>query len=459
MGPHPSLLPTRWSGEGAPAHFTNIKAGVIGAGKSGLAAARLLRRLGAQVLLSEKGVFKGARPAGITIEEGGHSRRLLQSQLLIRSPGVPNRLPILRAAARKKIPLWSEIELAARVLPARATLIAITGTNGKTTTTTLAGEIFKASGRPTRVGGNIGTPLADLAGRITARTAVVLEMSSYQLEDIHAFHPRLSAILNITPDHLEHHGTLRAYAAAKARIFMNQTRRDVCVLNADDAGCRRLARRCPARIFWFSRKKTLSSGVYLKDGNVHLRWPGRTQQWPLKTLLPGPHNAENVLAAIAIAVAGGVGLAKLRRVLERFPGVEHRLEHVRTIAGADYVNDSKGTNVDSTRVALASFARPILLIAGGQGKGSPYAPLRAAVKQRVRKLLLIGEDAPRLARELGASAPYENLKTMARAVARARALAQAGDVVLLSPACASFDQYQNYEHRGRDFKTLVRRLK
>ena len=435
-----------------------LRVGILGGGKSGISAARLLSRAGARVLLSEKGSYQGPRLKNVVIEEGGHSDALLTSDLLVRSPGVPNHLPILEKAAKKKIPLWSEIELASRFLKTPH-IVAITGTHGKTTTTTLVGEIYKAWRYPALVGGNIGVPLSDVAERARPSTRVVLELSSYQLEDIDRFHPRVSAILNITPDHLEHHGTMAAYAAAKARIFMNQTAKDVCVLNADDAWCRRLAKRCEARVFWFSRKKPLARGIFFRQGRVHLRWNGVRAEWPLETRLPGPHNIENVLASIALGVGGGVPLPLIRRVVERFRGVEHRLELVRRLDDVDYVNDSKGTNVDSTRVALASFERPMLLILGGQGKGSPYAPLRPAIRARVRGLLLIGEDAPRIRRELGDLAAAETVKTMDAAVRRARALARPGDVVLLSPACASFDQYRNYEERGRHFKALVRGLR
>jgi UDP-N-acetylmuramoylalanine--D-glutamate ligase len=433
------------------------RVGVLGAGTSGRAAAQLLARKGARVLLSEKGLYKGPKLKGVTIEQGGHSDALLSCDLLVRSPGVPNHLPILKKAAQKKIPLWSEIELAAR-FSRTSHMVAITGTNGKTTTTTLVGDIFKASRFPTLVGGNIGTPLADLIERATPRTRVILELSSYQLEDIETFHPEVSAILNVTPDHLEHHGTMEAYAAAKARIFMNQRPTDVCVLNAEDAWCRRFGRRSKAQILWFSRQKSLASGIYFKAGQITLNWKGQKLSWPLKSKLPGPHNIENILAAYAIALAGGIPLPTIRRRIERFPGVEHRLEHVRTLNGVDYINDSKGTNVDSTRVALASFDRPIVLIAGGQGKGSSYRPLRYYIKDRVKTLLLIGEDALTIRKELGDLKPSENVKTMVAAVRRAAVLSRPGDIVLLSPACASFDQYQNYEHRGRDFKTLVKRL-
>jgi len=432
--------------------------GVLGAGKSGLAAARLLVRLGAKVLLSEHQLrLSVSVPRSVEVETGGHSRRLLKSALLIRSPGIPH-ISILDQAHRRRIPVWSELELASRLIHPRD-LVAITGTNGKTTTTTLVGAFFKAAGRPTWVVGNIGTPLAEVVDRITPKSSVVAEVSSYQLEDIETFHPTLSAILNITPDHLDHHGSMRNYAAAKARIFENQTGREVCVLNADDPGCRRLASRCRARILWFSRQKRLSHGIFYQHGQIVFRWGGRHATWPLKTSLPGPHNIENILAASALALAAGIPASLIQKALERFKGVEHRLEVVRTLRDVRYVNDSKATNVDSSRVALESFEDPLLLIMGGRGKGVPYTPLKKLVKEHARQLLLIGEDAPRLTRDLGRVIPSEECRTMQRAVQRAAKLAQPGDVVLLSPACASFDQYKNYEERGRHFKMLVRRLR
>jgi UDP-N-acetylmuramoylalanine--D-glutamate ligase len=435
-----------------------LKVGIIGAGRSGQAAARLLHRLGARVLISESGRLPKSLPAGILFESGHHSDKLLGSDLIIRSPGIPDHLPIIQRIHRKGIPVWSELELASRYARHKQ-LVAITGTNGKTTTTSLVGELFRAAGGKTYVAGNIGTPLSDIALQTTPDSTIVLEVSSYQLENIETFHPTISAILNITPDHLEHHGTMRAYAEAKARIFENQTSPDICVLNADDAWCRRLSKGCRAKRFFFSRRRSLASGIYLKEGDVVIRWGKMRRRWPLLTNLPGPHNVENVLASIAMAVAGGVSLKVIRRVLSKFKGVEHRLELARHWRGVRYVNDSKGTNVDSTRVALASFSDPMILIMGGEGKGSPYRPLRNLIRNHVKRILLIGEDTPRIERELKGAAPMERLQTLRKAIPRAAALARPGDVVLLSPACASFDQYRNYEERGRDFKELVRQLR
>jgi UDP-N-acetylmuramoylalanine--D-glutamate ligase len=433
------------------------RVGVVGGGKSGLAAAKLLGQLGAKVLLSDKTKIS-TRGLSNVESEVGHSARLLESRLLVRSPGVPNHLPVLKHAADRHIPIWSELELGARMATPRY-LIAITGTNGKTTTTTLVAQLFKAAGRRTWVGGNIGTPFSAFAPRVRASDSVVLEVSSYQLEDIHQFHPTVSAILNVTPDHLEHHGSMASYAAAKARIFENQRRHDVCVLNADDAWCRRLAKRCRGRVLFFSSQRSLRSGVFFSEGQIHCRWEKINEQWPLDWRLPGAHNVQNALAAVGISLASGIASRTTRSVLREFKGVEHRLEWVRSVAGVRYFNDSKATNVDSTRVALQSFSDPLIVIMGGRGKGNPYTPLASVIRRHVKRILLIGEDGRRIRTELQGTVPMDQVGTMDAAVRRARDVAVAGDVVLLSPACASFDQYQNFEHRGTHFKSLVRHLR
>lgn len=440
--------------------FKKQPVGVLGAGRSGQAAAQLLARQGAHVLLSESQSLPRPKklPSAVQWESGKHSENLLQSVLIIRSPGIPNHLPILQQVRRKKIPIWSELELASRLIHPKK-IVAITGTNGKTTTTTLVGELFKASNRSTFVAGNIGTPLSDYAGRVPRNAAVILEASSYQLENIELFHPTISAILNITPDHLEHHGSMQAYTAAKARIFENQTRMDVCVLNYDDPRCRALAKKVPAKVFFFSRKTRLSRGVFFESGTIYYRWAGKSESFPLEWNLPGLHNAENALAAVAMAIAGGVPVTQIRKVLKRFKGVEHRLEVVRHLRGVQYINDSKATNVDSTRVALESFDRPLRVIMGGRGKGTPYTSLQSLAEKHVRELLLIGEDAARIEKDLGKIVRCRRLHTLKKAVQYAGRVAQPGEVVLLSPACASFDQYNNYEERGRDFKQWVRKLK
>lgn len=443
----------------------NTLVGVMGLGTSGVAAANRAAALGARVLASDNGA-PGRRAhklrRGITTEFGGHTDALLDCAVIIKSPGIHGDLPILRRARSRGIAVIGEIEFAARFIRPRR-IVAVTGTNGKTTTTALTGAIFAAAGGHTLVGGNIGTPLAALVPRVRPSSTVVLELSSYQLEDAPTFHPSISAILNITPDHLEHHGTMRRYAAAKARIFANQTASDVCVLNDDDPQCRRLARRCPARVLLFSRNHAVPRGAFYhtdENGRPLITFIDGRRSFTIaaRLRLPGMHNVENALACVAMAGAAGIPPAVIAKTIASFPGVEHRIEFVRSVGGARYFNDSKGTNVDSTRVALESFREPVWLILGGRDKGAPYAPLIPLVRHRVRGILLIGEAASRIRQELAGAAPLYDCGTLDRALARARKLARAGDVVLLSPACASFDQFADYEDRGRQFKQMVRAL-
>lgn len=436
--------------------------GVIGLARSGIAAANLAAAKGAKVLVSEAKTRAQSAKAlaglrkGVEAEFGGHSKRLLDSDIIVKSPGV-HKAGILADIQKRGIPVWSEIELALR-LTGRKCLVAITGTNGKTTTTALTGGIFKAAGRKTVVGGNIGAPLASLARSVNARTTLVLELSSYQLEDSPTIHPDVSCILNITPDHLEHHGTMKNYAGAKARIFARQTRKDFCVLNHDDAWCRKLAKSCPGRVVFFSRRKKLRDGVHYADNKIVVRLPFMKAEMPAELAIPGMHNIENALASVAMAVCGGVPVPVIRKVLKRFPGVEHRIEFAGEINGARYYNDSKATNVDSTRVALESFPGNIWLILGGRDKGAPYSPLAGLVRKRVKGIFLIGEAAGKIRKGLAGSAPMHDCGTIKGALSKARALARPGDIVLLSPACASFDQFTDYEERGGYFKSLVKEL-
>jgi len=357
------------------------------------------------------------------------------------------------------VPVIGELELAWRAMEAET--IAITGTNGKTTTTALTGALLAEQPRPVFVGGNIGTPLAARALDFPAGGLVVAEVSSFQLETIEAFQPRVAAVLNVTPDHLDRHRTFARYLEAKARIFMNQTEHDCAVLNADDEAARGLASRTRGHVLWFSRQRALEHGVFVDDGWLVARLNGHGDRiCPLAEIqLRGAHNVENVLAATACALWTGIGVEAIRRAVGRFRAVAHRIEFVRDVAGVQFYNDSKGTNVASTIKALESFAERIVLIAGGKGKGQDFTPLADAARDRVTHAVVIGEDGGRIAAALAsAGIGVSAAETLASAIQAARGAARAGDVVLLSPACASFDMFDNYEHRGDLFKQLVEEL-
>ena len=440
----------------------DLEVSVIGLGRSGAAAANLARSFGADVLISDisktpglAGKYKLSK--GIKTEFGRHSKKILDSDLIIKSPGVHNDLPILLKAHEKNIPVWGEIELASKFINPKM-IFAVTGTNGKTTVTSLLGEIVKRSGQKTVVAGNIGRPLASMAGIIDSKTTVVLEVSSYQLEDSFCFHPNVCSVLNVTSDHLEHHHTMTNYIGAKKRLFMNQNREDFCILNYDDPACRKIAGVCPSNIIYFSRKEYLSKGVSFTNGRirVNVRNSKYVLNGPFK--IPGLHNVENIMAAAAMASAGGISSEAVKKAVAQFTGVEHRIEFVTEAAGVKYYNDSKGTNVDSTRVALESFDNNIWLILGGRDKGSPYRPIANLVRKKVKGVLLIGEAAAKIRKELSGTADFYDCQTLKNAVKRAAQLSRPGDIVLLSPACASFDQFKDYEDRGRQFKAFVRGL-
>jgi UDP-N-acetylmuramoylalanine--D-glutamate ligase len=359
------------------------------------------------------------------------------------------------------VPIIGELELAWRVM--EADVIAITGTNGKTTTTALIGELLRTQVRPVLVGGNIGTPLAEHALEFPGDGLVVAETSSFQLDTTDRFRPRVGAILNVTPDHLDRHGTFERYLEAKARIFANQTPTDCAVLNADDPITAGLGSRTRGRVIWFSRLTTLTHthGVFIYDGWIVAKLNGSTERiCPVGEItLRGQHNVENVLAATACALWTGMSPSAIRRGIAAFRGVAHRIERVHDDRGVVYYNDSKGTNVDSTIKALESFSEPVILIAGGKGKGQDFGPLAEAARGRVRRAILIGQDRVRIRAALEpVGIPAEDAESMDDAVRRAREAAQVGDVVLLSPACASFDMFRNFEHRGDVFKSVVRAL-
>jgi UDP-N-acetylmuramoylalanine--D-glutamate ligase len=438
---------------------------VVGLARSGIAAARLIGRVGGRVLASDSGQGEAVREAARAIEAeggrvwtGGHPDAAFEGvDLVVVSPGVPLTLPALSRARARAVPIIGELELGWRAM--EADFVAITGTNGKTTTTALAGALLAEQPRPVLVGGNIGTPLADHAPDFPADGLVVAETSSFQLETTSLFRPRVAAVLNVSPDHLDRHGTLERYVDAKARIFVNQTADDWAVLNADDAGAAALAPRVRGRTVWFSRRTEPRPGVFVRDGWVTADLgEGPVPLAPLADVrLRGQHNVENVLAAAACALWAGVAPEAIRRGIAAFRGVPHRIEPVGAAGGITYYNDSKGTNVASTIVALQSFGEPIVLIAGGTGKGQDFAPLAEAARGRVRAAVLIGVDRDHVRRALAAAGiPVRDAGDMADAVRAARAEARPGDAILLSPACASFDMFRNFEHRGDVFREVVR---
>ena len=440
---------------------------VVGLARSGVAAARLIRRLGGRVLASDSGALtslsaeaRDLEHLGCALFTDGHpDAAFAGAELVIVSPGVPLELPALETTRARGVPLIGELELGWRVM--EADLIAITGTNGKTTTTALTGELVGGTGRPLLVGGNIGTPLCAHALDFPADGLVVAEASSFQLATIELLRPRVAVVLNVTPDHLDRHRTFERYLEAKARIFANQTPADCAVLNADDPVAASLAPRTRARVLWFSRLTPLEHGVFLRDGWIVAKLNGYIEEiCPLEEIpLRGQHNVENVLAATACALWTGLAPESIRRSVGAFRGVAHRIERVLDERGVTYYNDSKGTNVASTIKALESFAEPVILIAGGKGKGQDFAPLAAAARGRVRQAVLIGTDRAQIRAVLEAvGVPCVDAGSMREAVVTARTLAGVGEVVLLSPACASFDMFDNYEHRGEVFKVSVREL-
>ena len=438
---------------------------VVGLGRSGLAAARLLHAAGADVVATDAkpihALTSEARAlAGLGIRLlDSEARPLSEADLVVVSPGVPVDGEQLAPARARGIPIVGELELGWRASDAEA--IAITGTNGKTTTTALIGALVAREGQPVLVAGNIGTPLTAEAAAFPHEGWLVLEVSSFQLETIETFRPRLAVVLNVTPDHLDRHQTLEAYTAAKARIFENQRPDDGAVINADDPGARALAAGVRGDLVWFSRRHALPRGVFVSDGWIVARLHGRSESiCPLADIaLRGAHNIENVLAATAAAGWLGVAAPEIRAGIAAFRAVAHRIEYVRSVDDVAYYNDSKGTNVESTVRALESFTEPVVLIAGGKGKGQDFTFLARTARGRVKKAVLIGEDAPRVAAALAAeSVDVLHGGSLADAVAIARAAAEPGDVVLLSPACASFDMFDNFEHRGDAFKDLVRGL-
>jgi UDP-N-acetylmuramoylalanine--D-glutamate ligase len=439
---------------------------VVGLGRSGLAACRLLASAGATVTASDRsradgltGDLESLRALGVHLEVGAHRPdTILEAELLVVSPGVDVRMPLLARARALGIPILSEVELAYRSCQAR--FIGITGTNGKSTTTTLVGLMLERTGVPVIVAGNIGTALCEVVPGLPPDRWVVAELSSFQLETIETFRPEVACLLNITQNHLDRYVGLPDYMDAKARLFLNQEPGDWAVLNADDPLVLEAAASARARPVLFSRSHPVEEGAFLEGDRLMLRRAGETREVCRAgdIRIRGVHNLENALAAIAASALAGGSSEAARAVLAEFPGLEHRLEPVAILAGVQFVNDSKGTSVGAVVRSLESFPGPVILIAGGRDKGSDFAPLRPAVQGRAKALVLIGEARDKIARALAGAAPIHTADSMGEAVRRAAALAAPGDVVLLSPACASFDMFRDFEDRGRAFKAAVREL-
>lgn len=441
---------------------------VLGAGKSGIAAALLAHRYNNNVFVSE---FQNSEKytdavekldgAGIKYEFGGHTENALDNtDLIITSPGIPPHATIIKQAENRSIPIISELEYARTFLPDNP-LIAVTGTNGKTTTTTLIAYILNNAGKNAVAAGNIGTPLSELVGEIDEKTIIVAETSSYQLDRIKTFRPDVAIILNITPDHLGYHGTFDKYVKAKFSISLNQRENDLLILNADDAVIAAYTPPSKVKVQWFSTSP-MQHGAYKNNRSMIIRDDKQHKEEEVMVFddmrLPGEHNAQNALAAALAVRAFEVSNENIRDSLMKFSGVEHRLEFVRSVNGADYINDSKATNVNAAWYALSSYNKPIVWIAGGRGDNNDYSALDDLVKENVQCIITIGEEADAIFNHFCATVRCMRADTLEQAVFKAHEIADENNIVLLSPACKSFDMFMNYEHRGEVFKQAVKEL-
>ncbi len=437
---------------------------VLGAGRSGIALTELLVHAGARVLLSDLKPLEALalpeslrRRPEVEIETGGHSQAVLESDLICISPGLPLEIPILRDARNLGITIAGEIEVASWFC--RSPMIAITGSNGKTTTTTLAGEMFRRAIPDTVVAGNIGNAFAEAVNRTTPEGVAILEISSFQLETIWNFHPRVAVIMNLTANHLDRYPDFEAYARAKLNVLKNMGAEDVLIYNADDPLLQeRLSDALPQKLH-FSLEAHDTEGAYWKDESIVLQINGREETIALsKYQLRGPHNRYNMMVAALLARLWQVPVEAIQQAVAEFPGIEHRLEKAGEKNGVVFINDSKATTVDSLGYALRSFREKLVLIAGGKDKGGDFSRLRLLLQQKVRAAVLIGQAAERIAREWEGAVPLLRAESLREAVELAYRQAQPGDVVILSPACSSFDMFQDYEHRGRVFKEIVKEL-
>jgi UDP-N-acetylmuramoylalanine--D-glutamate ligase len=439
---------------------------VVGMARSGLACAKLLRRTGAEVFVSE---IRGKEYLASEIDElvklkiefetGSHTSRVVaDADFIVVSPGVPLNIPILGQAQNQGIPIFSEIEVAFWLTDAK--VIGITGSNGKTTTVTLIGEILREDKKEFAVGGNIGTPFSAIVDKVSPKGILVLELSSFQLERIEEFRPHVSSVLNISPDHLDRHPDLKSYMEAKLRLLENQGEEDFAVLNADDPNTRRLATYGRTQKALFSIREAVESGAFVREGKVISRWKEKEREITdvQEIGIRGPHNLSNASAACAICSILGVETDSMNRALRSFKGVEHRLEEVGKVSGVNFVNDSKATNVDSVWYALQSVSPPVILIAGGKDKGGDFSKLRELVQKNVRALILLGQAKEKIKEALGDLVPTFDSASLEEAVRLGFEQAKGNETVLLSPGCASFDMFRDYQHRGEVFKSSVKSL-
>jgi UDP-N-acetylmuramoylalanine--D-glutamate ligase len=449
--------------------LTRGRVTVIGAARSGLGAAKLLKSQGAQVFVSDceseeklKSQLSILESLQIPFETGGHTNRVYDCSLMVISPGVPSNAPVVVEAQKRGIKVVSELEAASWFC--NAPILAVTGSNGKTTTTALLGKIFEHAEKKSIVAGNIGAAFSNFVLDVDQTAVAIVEVSSFQLDHIESFHPKVAVLLNITPDHLDRYGkSFEKYVASKRRVFENQTTADFLVYNFDDPVTSLEVRKHAAshvRLLPFSQKTKLDEGAYLEHGRLVVGVSGTAEDIiaPSEISIKGRHNLYNSMAAALSARVMGVSARVVGEMLKTFEGVEHRLEFVREVNGVKYVNDSKATNVESVWHAIQSFDRPLILLIGGRDKGNDYSRLFDLVRDRVKAIIAIGESAQKVVESFRSVTNVEVAESMDEAVRKAAAVALRGDVVLLSPACTSFDWFENFEHRGRVFKEIVRSL-